>query len=144
MGALLRYCSIISTRNVTHAFFTWDFFNTPYLHFCLSSDSKTELKCTFSHNKQTLNRTHSLTSMYHSHLANTCSEFRKSCACQKSALYKMRVRFSKPVHAARVRIGPPGANHDQPTGLTATMRTTPCGQLHPHPPVPPFMLTQNL
>ena len=39
------------------------------------------------------------------------------------------VAISKPVHAARTRIGPPNANHWsflQPS-LAASMRTAPCG-----------------
>ena len=41
-------------------------FNAPYLHFCLSSDSKNEPKCTLRiNNKQTrhLNHAHSIMSM---------------------------------------------------------------------------------
>ena len=34
-----------------------------------------------------------------------------SLACQKRTTYKVRVAFSKPVHVARTRIGPPSANH---------------------------------
>ena len=47
--------------------------------------------------KQThdLNHTHSLTSMQYS----------------RHSTYKMRVAFSKVVHAARVRVSLPGANH---------------------------------
>ena len=58
-------------------------------------------------------------------------------------------KFGWPV--ARPRIGPPGANHGpfttmvllQPS-LAAAMCTAPCGWPHPAPPVPPFLLTQNL
>ena len=34
-----------------------------------------------------------------------------SLSCQKAALCKVRVVFSKPVHAVRVWRGPPGTNH---------------------------------
>ena len=39
--------------------------NTPYLHFCLRSDTKNKPKCTFGLNKETrdLNHAHSLMSM---------------------------------------------------------------------------------
>ena len=42
--------------------------NAPYLHFCQSSDSKTEPKCTSTNNKKTpdLNYAHSLMSMPYS------------------------------------------------------------------------------
>lgn len=47
--------------------------------------------------------------------------------------YKVRVVFSKPPHAARVRIDQPSGNHSP---FTAKPRcTAPCGCLHP-PPCP--------
>ena len=64
-----------------------------------------------------------------------------------SAPHKVIVEFSKPVHAVRVRIGPPGPNHapltDKPSShhvyiiLQGTPPTSHC------PTVPPFLLTQN-
>ena len=46
-------------------------FNALYLHFCPSSDAKTEANCTFSLSKQTcdVNHAHSLMSMHWSALA---------------------------------------------------------------------------
>jgi len=48
-----------------------DAFNAPYLHFCPSSDSKTEPNSTSSLSKQTrdINHAHSLTSMQWSALS---------------------------------------------------------------------------
>ena len=57
---------------------------------------------------------------------------------------KVRVVFSKPAHLAKVKIGPPGANHGPFTAkpsnchVHSTMRVTP-----PTSPVPPFLLMQN-
>ena len=72
------------------------------LHFCWSSDSKTEPKCTFSFNKRTcdLNCAHSLMSMG---LANARSEPKQPSLPEMSPL---GVVFSKPVHAARVKTWP--------------------------------------
>ena len=59
--------------------------------------------------------------------------------------YKVNVDFSKSLQAARVRIGPPGANYATFTAkpgshqVRSTLRMTP-----PLPPVPLFLLMQNL
>ena len=60
-----------------------------------------------------------------------------SLPCQKSTPYKVRVVFSKPVHAVRAGGGPPGPN--QPS-LAATMCTVPCRWPHSRPPVPPPLM----
>ena len=99
-------------------------FNTPDLHFCLSS----EHKCTSRLNKQThdFNHTHSLIScnIQHSQLSNTCSEPKQ--------LYKMRVAFCKPVLCSQGTNWPTWSQtmtFIQP-GLAAAMCTTPCGWHH--------------
>ena len=67
-----------------------------------------------------------------------------SLPCQKWTACKMRVVFSNPVHAPRVRGGPPDPNHGhlQPI-LAATMCMSPCRWPYPPPPVLPFVLIQN-
>ena len=64
---------ILATEHSSHLRFTFSIHacNIPYLHFCLSSDSKTEPKCTFRLNKQThdLNHAHSLMTMQQSALS---------------------------------------------------------------------------
>ena len=64
----MRYTSLVKVSFALQIFFHLRLvlaFNTPYIHFCPSSDSKTEPKSTSSLSKQTrdFNHTHSLTSM---------------------------------------------------------------------------------
>ena len=60
-------------------------FNAPYLHFCLSSDSKTEPKFTFSQNKQNHDPHSQACNGQHSWLATTYLEPKHACSlpCQK-------------------------------------------------------------
>ena len=60
--------------------------------------------------------------------------------------------FSKPVHAVRVRGGPPGPKHDPFTVKPSSHHACACHPAgdptylplsHLPPPVPPFLLTQN-
>ena len=66
-------------------------------------------------NKQTCDfeYAHSLTSMQQSVLSvvTTSAQSPNSLSCQKPTPYKVRVVFSKPVHAVRARGGLPGLNH---------------------------------
>ena len=60
-------------------------------------------------------------------------------SCQKLAFRKVRVVFSKPVHAVRAEGCPPSANHGLFKAKPSSYHVpAPCG-----PPVPPFLLTQN-
>ena len=95
---------------------------------------------THSLNKQTcdLNHAHSLTRM-HYRFSYTCPEPKKPFPYQKRTPYKVRVVFSKPVHA---RSGPPGLNftakpssHHVHVTLRVTTPTSPethhiCWQMH--------------
>ena len=75
------------------------------------ADSKNEPKSTSSLKKQTCDLSinkHAVASIIS--LANTRSEPKKPSLPELNP-YRVRVTFSKPVHVARVRIGPLGANH---------------------------------
>ena len=71
----------------------------------LSSDSKTERKCTFSLNKQTryLNHTHSLMRMQQ--MLSLVGKYPPEMNHQK-----VKVEFSRPVRVAKTGTGPLGAN----------------------------------
>ena len=121
-------------------------FNTLYLHLCPSSDSKTEPKSTSSLNNQTrdLDHAYSLTSMQWSALSVVIHPLRvqATLSLPEMSPYKDRVAFSKPVHAARAGIGPPSPNHSTLTAKPSSHHVH-INLPHPHPSVPPFLLTQN-
>ena len=77
-------------------------FNAPYLYFCPSSDSKTELKPTSSLNKQTLDPDHAYSSMTRTLSFQTPTQNSSILPCQKLTSYRVTVVFSKPVHARGV------------------------------------------
>ena len=83
--------------------------NAPYLHFCPNSDSKTEPLSTSSLRPCWRNNKHAMVSTISCLLRDHAS----SLPSQKPTLYKVKVVFSKPVHAVRVRGGGglPGPNH---------------------------------
>ena len=62
---------------------------------------------------------------------HTSAQCPSSLPCQKLSPYKLRVVFSKPVYAARERIGPRSPNHSGLTGkprslyVHVTLRVTP-------------------
>ena len=85
-------------------------YNTPYFHFCLSPDSKTEPRCTCLVSilsQQTL--IHSQNCLY----------------CKKWGPYKMRVAFPKPICVTKTRIGQPSANQDISTASYNSHHVTP-------------------
>ena len=114
-------------------------------HISISVQALTKPKSTSRLNNQTLDldHAHSLTIVsilcYH-----TPAQRPSNFSCQKPTPYKVRVVFSKPVHAVRARGGSPSTNHDPFTAkpssyhVHATLQVTP-----PPPPIPPFLLTQN-
>ena len=85
-------------------------YNTPYFHFCLSPDSKTEPRSTCLVSilsQQTL--IHSQNCLY----------------CKKWGPYKMRVAFPKPICVTKTRIGQPSANQDISTASYNSHHVTP-------------------
>ena len=71
-----------------------------------------------------------------------------SLLCQKPIPYKVRVTFSKPVHAARARIGLPGLNYGTFTAKPSSHHVHVTLHVilslsHPSPPLPHVLLTQN-
>ena len=71
----------------------------------------------------------------------------KSCLkCQKWSPYKAKGAFSTPVCARRQTNGPPAALTGAflQAAATAAMHCQPERCTHPRPPVPPFLLAQNL
>ena len=81
-------------------------FNAPYLHFCLSIDSKhTEPRCTFSQNKQIRDLNHPLVN---EHAIVSILGWQTPLKIQQPSLPEMSplqgcAVFSKPVYAARIR-----------------------------------------
>ena len=113
--------------------------------FCLNSDSKTEPKYSFSLNMQT----HDLTCPLINERVIVSIlgwqipiQSQSSLPCQKWTPQKVRVAFSMPVHATRVRIGSLSANHGSfiakpgschvHSTLRVTPPTSPCLTLSPH------------
>ena len=107
----IRSMKIIKSLNTLHLRLLLAYTSLTYhtSYFCLSCDSKTELKCTFRLNKQIcdLNHAYSLTSMQQSAFLVGKHLLR----AQEMNPLKGESSFPKPVHAARVRVGRPGANH---------------------------------
>ena len=75
-----------------------------------------------------------------------------TCCSQKMGLefwkwrpYKVRSLVSNPIYAKKDRNGPPDANQVLlKTSPDVAMLFAPFGCTHQPPPVPPFLLTQNL
>ena len=122
--------------------------HAPYLRFRPSFDSKTKPMSTSSVNKLTHDFDYAHSFNKHAILStigcHVPAQSPSSLPSQKQTPHKVRVVFSKPVHAVRVRGGTPSPTMTllQPS-LVATMCTAPCGWPYPPPPVPPFLVTQN-
>ena len=117
--------------------------HAPYLRFRPSFDSKTKPMSTSSVNKLTHDFDYAHSFNKHAILStigcHVPAQSPSSLPSQKQTPHKVRVVFSKPVHAVRVRGGPPGPNHDSFTAkpsshhvhstLRVTLPTSPCPTL---------------
>ena len=155
---VLGRCTFINLKNLqTQIFFTWTTFSLhmPLTHHVSISVQALTPKVNPSSLPALISRLMNLTTpTYNQHTIVSIfgcqipAQNPSSLLCQKPIPYKVRVAFSKPIHAARARISPPGPNYGTFTAkhsshhVYVTLHVT-LSLPHPSPPLPHFLLTKN-
>ena len=126
-----------------------DTFHGPYFHFCLELALETWVKALLIHSLwiHDLGHTHSLASDQQSGPSDQRTLlWTKGCLnCQKWSPYKVKERFLHPfVHESRQMAHPSQTKAFLQAAATAIMRCQAERWTHPPPPVPSFLLAQNL